>query len=316
MDRHLTLEAVRLSEAAALYASRHMGKGNETQSYESATDAMVKVFSSIDIDGKIIVGSKIESSPLYDGAEVGSKDGPEVDLAIKPLDGKKTCASGGYNAISIAALGEKGAFFECPNLLMKKIAVGKEVGDKVDINMPVDINIRRVARVKDKYIEDITICVLDREENRILVEEIRKTGAKIKLLSDGDISGAIATAMEDSPIDMLMGVGGSKEGIIAAAALKCLNGYMQAKLIFTNNEEKEIISSMTHNAPSTVFTINDLAQGNELLVSATGVTDGAILPGVRYFSGGAETSSLVLRQKTHTLRMVQAVHHFDYKPVF
>ncbi|HOO73516.1 MAG TPA: class II fructose-bisphosphatase [Spirochaetota bacterium] len=315
MDRNLTLEAVRLTEAAALYASRYMGKGDENTSYFSATEAMARVFSTIEIKGLIVIGSDEESSELIDGTFVGTGTGPELDLAVKPLDGKKTCAIGGYNALSVMAVGHRGSFFKTPKLYMEKIAVGKEAKGVVDITQPVDINIKRVARAKGKYIEDITVCLLDRERNNAHVQQIRKTGAKIKFIRDGDISGAISTALEDNAIDILMGIGGAKEGVLGAAALKCLDGDMQARYIYQNESERTLIRDLGED-PDRIFSISDMVTGDDIMVSATGVTDGLILPGVRYFSGGAKTNSIVIRHKTHTLRTVQAIHHFDYKPIF
>ena len=315
MDRNLTLEAVRLTEASALYASRFMGKGDEDNSYISAAEAMAKVLSSIDIDGRIVIGDDCSQSPLADGSSAGNGIGPDLDLAVKPLDGKKTCAIGGYNAISVMALGHRNSFFNTPTLYMEKIAVGKDAKGLVDITQPVDVNIKRVARAKGKYIEDITVCVLDRERNSGHVQQIRKTGAKIKFIRDGDISGAISTAIEDSSIDILMCIGGAKEGVLGAAALKCLDGDMQARYCFQNNEERAMIRDLGVD-PDMIYTVSDMVRGDDIMVSATGVTDGLILPGVRYFSGGARTNSMVIRHKTHTFRMIQAVHHFDYKPIF
>jgi fructose-1,6-bisphosphatase II len=315
MDRNLTLEAVRLTEASALYASRYMGKGDEENSYIAAAEAMAKVLSGIDIDGMIIIGDDNTESPLADGSPAGNGIGPNLDLAVKPLDGKKTCAIGGYNAISVMAVGHKGSFFDTPSLYMEKIAVGKESKGLVDITQPVDVNIKRVARAKGKYIEDITVCVLDRERNNDHVQQIRKTGAKIKFIRDGDISGAISTAIEDSSIDILMGIGNAKEGVLGAAALKCLDGDMQARYYYQNKREREMIRDRGED-PDRIYSISDMVRGDDIMVSATGVTDGLILPGVRYFSGGARTNSMVIRHKTHTFRMIQAIHHFDYKPIF
>ncbi|OHD67254.1 MAG: fructose-bisphosphatase, class II [Spirochaetes bacterium RBG_16_49_21] len=316
MDRYLTIEAVRLTEAAALYASRYMGKGDEDISYHSATDAMYKVLSAMDIRGEVVIGADSTDSLLHDGVMVGNQNGLELDLAVKPLDGKMTCARGGHNAVSAAAVGNKGSFFRTPSLQMEKIAVGKEAKNMVDINQPVHINIQRVARAKGKYIEDLTVCVLDRKINERLVQDIRKTGAKIKFIQDGDITGAVSTAFPDSSIDILMGVGGSKEAVIAAAALKSMDGDMQARFVYASSRERSQISDLGIDEPDKIFTISDLIQGEDVIVSLTGVTDGVLLPGVQYIPGGAKTSSVLFRQKTHTLRHISAVHQFDYKPIF
>lgn len=315
MDRNLTLEAVRLTESAALYASRYLGKGDEVSSSLSASDAMAKVLSTIEIDASIVLGSDDEGCSLIDGSKFGVEGGPELDLVVKPLDGKKTCARGGYNAISVIAVGNKDAFFYTPSIRMEKIAVGSDAKDVIDITQPVSINIKRVARAKGKYIEDITVCVLDRERNRNIINEIRATGAKIKLIYDGDISGAISTGLDNNLVDILMGIGGSKEGVLGAAALKCLDGDMQARYVFENKRQRDQIKNLGVD-PDSIFTISDLVLGDDIMVSATGVTDGLILPGVRYFLGGAETNSIVIRHRTHTFRTIKAIHKFDFKPIF
>jgi fructose-1,6-bisphosphatase II len=316
MDRNLTIEAVRLTEAAALYASRHMGKGDEEITYHSASDAMFKVLSTMDIDGEIVIGADSAETALYDGVMVGSKTGDPVDLAVKPLDGKMTCARGGHNAVSAAAVGARGTFFRTPSLHMDKIAVGKDAKNVVDINQPPAINIKRIARAKGKYIEDITVCVLDRKRNEKLVEEVRKTGAKIRFIRDGDITGAISTAFPESSIDILMGIGGAKEAIIAAAALKCMDADMQARFVDIGGKEKDQIRELGIKDPEMIFTIADMVRGEDVIVSLTGVTDGVLLPGVQYVAGGAKTSSILFRQKTHTLRYITANHQFDFKPIF
>ena len=316
MDRNLTIEAVRLTEAAALYASRYMGKGDEDKSYLSASDAMFRVLSTMDIDGEVVIGADSADSALYDGVQVGSKTGGAVDLAVKPLDGKMTCARGGHNAVSVAAVGTKGSFLKTPSLYMDKIAVGKDIKNIMDINQPPAINIKRIARAKGKYIEDITVCVLDRKRNEKLVEEIRKTGAKIRFIRDGDITGAISSAFPESSIDVLMGIGGAKEAIIAAAALKCMDADMQARYVDLSGKDKDRLMEIGINDPDKIFTITDMIGGDDVIVSLTGVTDGVLLPGVQYIPGGAKTSSILFRQKTHTLRYITAIHQFDFKPIF
>ncbi len=315
MDRNLTLETVRLTEAAALYAGRYMGIGDEDIANNSASEALISVFSTMSINGEIVVGVKDYES-LSDGSNVGAGGTMNVDIAVKPLDGKFTCARGGHNALSIVAIGSKGAFLKTPDLYMQKIAVGKEAAGVVDINEPIDINIKRVARAKNKYIEDITVCVLDREMNNDVVKQVRETGARIKYISDGDISGAIATALEDNPIDILIGYGGAKEGVLSAAALKCLGGDLQAKMLYKNSEEKKIAAKTGNGNPDKIYSIDDLILADDVMVSATGVTDGVLLQGVRFFTGGGKTSSIVMRKKTQTLRFINSIHHFDSKPLF
>ncbi len=316
MDRHLTLEAVRLTEMAALHASRFMGKGDEDITYLSASDAMVKVFSDMHMHISIAIGADSRHSRLADGELFGDTEGPRVEVAVKPLDGKMTCARGGHNAISVIAVGNPGSFMKTRTGYMEKIAVGPEAKGVVDIHQTPEINIKRIARAKDKYIEDITVCVLDREINLDLVEQVRSTGARIRFIRDGDISGAVSAAVKDNSIDVLMGIGGRKEGILAAAALKCLGGDMQARFLEDGKAPEEPGDYYSTIDYDKVYTIGDLVSSGEIMVSMTGVTDGVLLPGVQYFSGGAETTSIVLREKTHTLRHIKAVHQFDFKPIF
>jgi len=316
MDRSLTIEAVRLTEAAALYASRHMGKGNEDISYLTAAEAMERVLAAMDVDAEVIIGAESRDVPLHDGMRIGAGSGGEVDLAVKPLDGKMTCAKGGHNAVSAIAVGSRGTFLGAPSYHMAKIAVGPEAKGVVDINQSPAINIKRVARAKGKYIEDITVCVLDRDRNAGLVKEIRKTGAKIQFIQDGDITGAISTAFPESSIDILMGIGGAKEAVIAAAALKCMDGDMQVRFVDAGGREKERIKELEGGDAGRIFGIGELIRGDDVIVSLTGVTDGVLLPGVQYVPGGAKTSSLLLRQKTHTIRYITAIHRFDFKPIF
>ncbi|PKL41169.1 MAG: fructose-bisphosphatase class II [Spirochaetae bacterium HGW-Spirochaetae-1] len=316
MDRYLTLEAVRLTEMAALHASRFMGRGDEDITYFSASEAMVNLLNTMNVDVDIVIGSDSQESKLMDGTVFGPGNGAKIDVAVKPLDGKMTCARGGHNAISIIAVGNPGSFMRTPSGHMMKIAVGPDAKGKIDIDQTPEINIKRVARAKGKYIEDMTVCVLDREVNSNMVEEIRQTGARIKFIRDGDISGAISAAITDNPIDLLIGVGGAKEGVLAAAALKCLGGDMQARYIHDDRRQSRGNADDSHIDYEKIYSISDLVRGSEIMVAATGVTDGVLLAGVRYFSGGAETSSIVMRQKTHTVRHINAVHHFDFKPIF
>lgn len=316
MNRNLTLEATRLTELAALYASRHMGKGDDDLCYRSSDEAMWKVLEIMDIDGEIAIGASNKDLFLYDGRKVGIGEKMKVDIAVKPLEGKRTCATGGHNAIAVIAIGSRNAFMKMPPNLMHKIAVGPDAKGVVDINQPPDINIKRVARAKGKYIEDITVCVLERDMNFPMVEEIRKCGARIKFITDGDISGVISTAVENSSIDIFMGIGGAKEAVISAAGLKCLGGDMQAKFYYNDYFEKSVAENMGRGNADKIYRIKDLVRTDDILISITGVTDGVLLPGVQFFPGGAKTNSLVIRQQTHTIRFINAIHQFDYKPIF
>jgi len=316
MNRNLILEAARLTEFSALYASRYMGKGDDELCYNSADTAMWKLLETLDIEGEIVIGAANRELNLSDGKKAGTGQGPATDIAAKPLEGKRTCATGGHNAISVVALGGKGAFMKVPPSLMHKIAVGPEAKGVIDINEPPHINIKRVARAKQKYIEDLTVCVLERDINMPLVEEIRETGARIRFITDGDISGVISTSIDDSPIDIFMGIGGAKEGVIAAAGLVCLGGDMQGRMYYNDYFEKTIAENLGRGNPDKIYKIRDLVKSDDILISITGVTDGVMLPGVQYFSGGAKTSSIVIRQQTHTVRFISAIHRFDYKPIF
>jgi len=315
MDRNLALEVVRVTEAAALYASRQMGRGNEDTANRSAVDAMAKVFSSVSIRGRIVISPDVEEL-LARGTSVGTMTGLEVDIALDPLEGKTTCANGGQNSITTIAIGERGCFFEVPPIYMEKIAVGPEAKGVIDIHQSPQINIKRIARALGKYIEDITVCVLDRERHMELIHHIRETGARIKLIQDGDISGAIAAAMKEKPIDILMGVGGAMHGVLAASALKCLGGDIQARFVYRDDNDRDMVRRTGETDLERIYNINDLAPGSNIMFSATGVTDGELLPGVRYYPGGAQTSSIVMRSKTHTIRYIAAEHQFDYKPMY
>lgn len=316
MNRNLTLEATRLTELAALYASRHMGKGDDDLCYRASDEAMWKVLESMDIDGEIANGAANKDLHLYDGRKVGNGEGMKVDISVKPLEGKRTCALGGHNSIAVVAIGGKNAFMKMPPCLMNKIAVGPDAKGVIDINQPADINIKRVARAKGKYIEDMTVCVLDRDMNYKLIEEIRECGARIRFITDGDISGVISTAVDNTAIDLFMGIGGAKEAVISAAGLKCLGGDMQTKIYYNDYFEKSVAENLGRGNPDKIYRIKDLVKTDDILISITGVTDGVLLPGVQYISGGAKTNSLVIRQQTHTIRFINAIHQFDYKPIF
>jgi fructose-1,6-bisphosphatase II len=316
MDRNLALEMVRVTEAAALYASRQMGRGDAELANRSAAEAMAQVFSSVSLKGRIVIGgADFNGNPLQKGSEVGNNTGTEADIALDPLDGRTTCANGGNNAISAIAMGERGSLLNVPPVYMEKIAVGSDARGVIDITQSPEINIKRIARAKDKYIEDVTVCILDRERHLGLIDSIRKTGARIKLINDGDISGAVATAMEDKSIDILMGVGGAIQGVVAAAALKCLGGDMQARFVYRDDADRGRVAEMGETDLDRIYRIEDLARGNIVFV-ATGVTNGELLQGVDFFSGGARTHSIVMRSKTRTVRFITAMHHFDYKPMY
>jgi fructose-1,6-bisphosphatase II len=315
MERNLALEVVRVTEAAALFASRYVGRGDAEKAFRYAVESMGKVFSSVSINGRIVI-DKDRNGLLSLGTEIGTKNGPEVDVITNPLDGMMTCARGGQNSISSVAMGERDAFFIPPTRYMEKIAVGNDCKGIVDITESPEINIKRVARAKNKYIEDVTVCLLDRPRHKEIIDIIRNVGARIVLITDGDISGAIAAAMDERPIDILMGIGGSMEGILAASAIKCISGDIQARLVFSDNEEKNKAREAGITDLKRIYMLSDLIPGKDVMFSATGITDGEFLNGVRFFSGGAKTDSIVMRSKTRTVRYITAMHQFDYKPLY
>lgn len=316
MNRNLALEAVRVTEAGALWAARYFGRGDETLASKNAVDAMLKVFATVSFKGHIVCGINAPDSPLSNGNLLGHSEQPVVDIALSPIDGRATLSQGGYNTISAIAIAEQGSMLNAPPIYMEKIAVGKDARGVIDITQPPEINIKRIARAKGKYIEDITVCILDRERHRQLVEKIRAIGARITLIRDGDISGAIAAAIEETQIDVLMGVGGAREGVLSAAALKCLDGDMQARFVYRNEHDQTLAREAGADNLDKIYTLSDLAKGDDIMFSATGISDGELLQGVRFVAGGAKTHSIVMRYKTHTIRYITAIHRFDYKPVY
>jgi fructose-1,6-bisphosphatase class II len=317
MDRNLALEFVRVTEAAALAAARQMGKGDEKIADQAAVDAMRQAFDSVLVSGKIVIGEgeRDEAPMLYIGEEVGG-GGTPVDIALDPLEGTTITAKGGYNATTVIAVADKGCFLHAPDTYMDKLAVGPEAKGAVDITDPVPVTLKRLARALDKYVEDITVCILDRPRHNELIQQVREVGCRIKLIGDGDVSGALATCMEDSPVDILLGTGGAPEGVLSAAALKCLGGDFQGQLKFRNDDERTRAIKMGITNPDKVFTMEELAQGDNVLFCATGVTDGELLRGVRFNPKGAITESIVMRAKSRTVRWIKSHHHFDYKPKY
>jgi fructose-1,6-bisphosphatase class II len=317
MDRNLALEFVRVTEAAAMSSARLMGRGNEKASDQAAVDAMRRTLDSIDIEGTVVIGEgeRDEAPMLYIGEKVGSKKGPKVDIALDPLEGTTLTATGGPNALSVIAIAEHGKFLHAPDTYMEKIAVGPAGKDAIDLRATPTENLRELAKAMKTQIEDLTVVILNRPRHEDVIREVREAGARIKLISDGDVSGAIATCIPDSGVDLLIGIGGAPEGVIAAAALRCMGGTMQGRLKYRNDSERARAEKMGISDHSKVFTTEELAPG-EVMFAATGVTDGDMLRGVRFFAGGARTYSIVMRSKSGTIRRIDAVHHFDRKPVY
>lgn len=315
MDRNLALEVVRVTEAAALSCARFMGRGDERAADQAAADAMRRAFNDAAIDGTVVIGEgeRDEAPMLYIGEKVGTGEGPQVDIALDPLEGTTICANGGPNALSVIAIAEKGNFLHCPDTYMDKIAVGPAGKGVIDLDQSPTENLRALAQAKGQRVEDLTVVILYRPRHEALIQEARRAGARIKLISDGDVAAAIATAKPDSGIDLLMGIGGAPEGVLAAAALRCVGGDMQGRLKPRNQEEVERCQAMGVKDLSRKFTIEELA-GGEVMFAATGVTDGDYLRGVHFFSDGASTQSVVMRSKSRTIRFIDATHHFAFKP--
>lgn len=317
LDRNFALEFARVSEAAALASSRFMGRGNEKAADHAAVEAMRKAFDSIYFDGtvKIGEGERDEAPMLYIGEKVGRGGGPKLDLAVDPLEGTTITAKGGPNALSVIAIATEGNFLHAPDVYMEKIAVGPEAASAIDLTASATENLKNVAKAKKCEVCDLTVTLLDRPRHEELVREIRETGARIWMIGDGDVQAAIAAGMPDTGVDILMGEGGAPEGVIAAAALKCIGGSLQGRLKFKTQEQKDRAKSMGISDLDKVYTRDELANGH-VMFCATGVTDGSMLRGVKYRGGGATTHSMVMRSETGTLRFIEAYHDFTRKTVF
>lgn len=318
MDRNLALEMVRVTEAAALSSARLMGRGDNHLADQAAVDAMRKALNSINFSGTVVIGEgeRDEAPMLYIGEKVGTGNGPKADIALDPLEGTTLTAKGAPNALSVIALAEEGHFLHAPDTYMEKIAVGPVAKGAIDITKPPTWNLKEIARAKECDLADLTVIILERPRHEALIRECREAGARIRLIPDGDVAAAIATCRKETGIDVLMGTGGAPEGVIAAAALRCVGGDMQAVLKPRNQEEIERAKKMGLADIRKVFHLEDLARGQDVMFAATGVTSGDYLQGVRFFGGGAVTHSIVMRSKTGTIRMIEAVHHFDRKPVY
>ena len=318
MDRNLALEAVRVTEAAALAASRLMGRGDERSADQVAVDAMRDALSSLDIAGTVVIGEgeRDEAPMLYIGEEVGTGKGPKIDIALDPLEGTTITAKGLTNALSVIAMAERGNFLYSPDIYMDKIAIGGGLPEGiVDLDNEPQDNLKSLADAKECRVEDLVACILDRPRHNELIRKVREAGARIMLISDGDISGVIATSEEASGIDIYLGIGGAPEGVLAAAALRCIGGQMQGRLVFRNDDERERAHHCGISDFDRKYGLLDLARGN-VMFAATGVTNGTMLDGVRRVSGAAKTHSLVMRSKSGTVRYIEATHNFSRKTGF
>ncbi|HYK86807.1 MAG TPA: class II fructose-bisphosphatase [Ktedonobacteraceae bacterium] len=311
-ERNLAMELVRVTEAAALSAGRWMGKGNKEMVDQAAVDAMRHALDGVDMSGVVVIGEgeKDEAPMLYIGEHIGNGSPPAVDVAVDPVDGTRLLALGLPGALAVVAIAEPGTMYSAPPgvFYMEKIAVGPAARHVIDINAPVAVNLDRIARVRDARIDDLTVVILDRPRHQDIIRQIREVGARIRLITDGDVSAAIQAAMEDyTGVDVLMGIGGAPEAVLAAAALKCIGGEIQCKIWPRNDQEREKLKSDGID-PDQVYRVDDLVKGNDVSFAATGITNGELLDGVQYFGWGARTSSIMMRSRSGTVRYIHARH--------
>ncbi len=318
MDRHLALEVVRVTEAAALSSARWMGLGNETAARQAAVDAVRRAFDAVSCCGTVVLGEgeRGEAPMLFVGERIGGGSGAELDVALRPLEGTRIVAEGRANALAAVAIAEKGGFLRVPDTYMEKIAVGPKAKGAVDLDLGPDQNLRNIAEAMKCYVEDLTVAILNRPRHQELIRVVREVGARIKLIQDGDVSAAVATAFPETGVDVLIGIGGAPEGVLAAAALQCLGGDMQGRLRPRSDQEVERARRMGLKDMDRIFRIGDLVSGASTMFAATGVTDGELLRGVRFFGGGARTHSVVMRRRSGTVRFIEATHRFDRRPVY
>ncbi len=322
-DRNLALEVIRITEAAALASARLMGRGDRKLADHVAVEAMRRAFDTIDIRGTVVIGEgeRDEAPMLYIGERVGrgwldnDDDSPRVDIAVDPLEGTNLCATGAPDAIAVIAIADDGQFLNAPDTYMEKLAVGPEAKGVIDMRETPTWNLQRIAAAKGKRVEDLAAVILDRDRHSDLIGEVRQAGARIRLIGDGDVSGAVMTSREDSGIDVLFGIGGAPEGVIAAAAMRCVGGELQGRLRFRSEEEKSRAYKMGVKPEGHIYSTEELASGH-VMFAATGVTRGYLLDGVRFTGIGAHTQSIVMRSKSGTVRMIDATHRFDTKPSY
>lgn len=317
MDRELALEIVRVTEAAALASAQWMGRGKKMEADDAATTAMRTMFDSVNMNGTVVIGEgELDEAPmLYIGEKLGTTYGPDVDIAVDPLEGTNIVAKGVANAMAVIAIADKGNLLHAPDMYMEKIAVGPNSAGKISLDDPIEKTIETVAKANNKRIRDLTVIVQERERHQDIIDRVRAKGARVKLFSDGDVGASIATAIPTTGIDLFVGIGGAPEGVISAAALKCLGGEMQARLVPMTDEEEARCRKMGLENPRQLLTMEDLVAGDDAIFAASGVSDGELLEGVKFLGGDlAETYSIVMRAKTRTVRFIRAHHHLDHKP--
>ena len=312
-DRNLALELVRVTEAAAMAAGRWVGRGDKNGGDGAAVEAMRTLIGTVEMRGTVVIGEgeKDNAPMLFNGEQVGNGTGPECDVAVDPIDGTTLMAKGMPNAVAVIAVAERGSMFDPSAVFyMEKIATGAEAADAIDITAPAAENIHRVAKAKHGHPEDVTVCILDRARHEKLVQEVRDAGARIKFISDGDVAGAIMAARPDTGVDLLMGIGGTPEGIIAASALACMGGAIQARLWPRDDDERQKALDAGHDLDR-VLTTGDLVRGSDIFFCATGITDGELVRGVRYYADSVQTESIVMRSKSGTIRVVNSLHQLN-----
>jgi fructose-1,6-bisphosphatase II len=315
MEQLLELELVRVTEAAAIASARVMGRGDRHEADRLATEAMRRTMDEIEMQGTIVIGEgeRDEAPMLYIGEQVGlaGDAAPAIDIAVDPLEGTNLVATGSANAITVLAASESGGLVHAPDTYLEKLCVGPVAAGKVDITRPPAENVARIAEALGRRMQDITVVILDRPRHEELIAEVRSTNARIKLITDGDLSAAISCAVAGTNVHAVMGIGGAPEGVITAAALKCLGGEIQARFRYRNDDERARGARMGHGDETRIYRTEDLASGEHLVFAATGVTPGDLLEGVRFFGGGARTHSLIMAYQTKTVRFVDTVHMFD-----
>jgi len=312
-DRNLALELVRVTEAGAMAAGRWVGRGDKEGGDGAAVDAMRELVNTVSMRGVVVIGEgeKDNAPMLYNGEEVGNGDGPDCDFAVDPIDGTTLMSKGLPNAISVLAVAERGAMFDPSAVFyMDKIAVGPEAIDAIDITAPIGENIRKVAKAKHSSVSDMTVCILDRPRHEKLMSEVREAGARIRLITDGDVAGAISACRPNSGTDLLAGIGGTPEGIITAAAIRCMGGAIQGQLAPKDDDERQKAIDAGYDLDQ-ILSTEDLVSGENVFFCATGVTDGDLLKGVQYYGGGCTTQSIVMRSKSGTVRMIEAYHRLS-----
>lgn len=316
MERSLSMELVRVTEAAALASGRWMGRGDKEAADDAATTAMRTVFDTIPMKGTVVIGEgEMDEAPmLYIGEKLGTGYGPRVDVAVDPLEGTNIVANGQWNALAVIAIADHGNLLHAPDMYMEKIAVGPEAVGKVDIEAPLIDNLKAVAKARNKDIEDVVVSILNRKRHEKIIHEIRQAGARIKLIQDGDVAAAINTAFPDTGVDLLIGIGGAPEGVLAAVGLKCLGGEIQGKLRPQTEEEIARCKKMGIENVTQVLRMEDLVKGDDCIFAATGVTDGELLRGVQYHGQKATTHSVVMRAKSGTVRFIEGKHSMKKKP--